>query len=122
MDHGATLCCRLRPLSSDLGPWSVIERTLLADRETSLERPYTVAFDGPCRICSRMVAVLQKLDRGSQLEVVPSQANGVMARFPWIPPHSFADALQLIGRGGRTWQRSAAIERILQILPKGKLV
>jgi predicted DCC family thiol-disulfide oxidoreductase YuxK len=45
-----------------------------------------------------------------------------MARFPWIPAKAYGEALQLIGPGGRTWQGAAAIEQLLTILPKGKLV
>ena len=30
--------------------------------------------------------------------------------------------MQLVGPGGRTWQGAAAIEHILDVLPKGKLV
>ena len=50
------------------------------------------------------------------------QAPGVTARFPWIPAKAYLEALQLIGPAGRTWQGAAAIEQLLTILPKGKLV
>ncbi len=66
--------------------------------------------------------MLRAWDRDEQIEIVPSQASGVMARFPWIPARAYADALQLIGPGGRTWQGAAAIEQLLEILPKGRLV
>ena len=92
------------------------------DRDRSDKRPYTVVFDGNCAVCTRMVNVLPTFDRNSQIEVVPSQDPGVMARFPWIPPKAYADALQLIGPDGRTWQGAAAIEQLLEILPKGKLI
>lgn len=87
-----------------------------------LGRPYTVVFDGQCKVCNRLSTMLAKWDRAKQLEVVPSQAPGVMARFPWIPPHAYAEALQMIGPGGRTWQGAAAVEQILDVLPKGKLL
>jgi predicted DCC family thiol-disulfide oxidoreductase YuxK len=69
-----------------------------------------------------MVKALRTFDRTSQLEIVPSQAPGVMARFPWIPAKAYADALQLIGPEGRTWQGAAAIEQLLEILPRGRLI
>jgi predicted DCC family thiol-disulfide oxidoreductase YuxK len=69
-----------------------------------------------------MVKVLPRLDRNSRIEVVPSQDPGVRARFPWIPPQAYEDALQLIGPDGRTWQGAVAIEQLLGILPKGKLI
>jgi len=63
-----------------------------------------------------------KWDGRHQIEVVPSQAPGVMARFPWIPPRAYAEALQLVGPHGRTWQGAAAIEQLLDILPRGKWI
>jgi predicted DCC family thiol-disulfide oxidoreductase YuxK len=73
-------------------------------------------------VCTRLSTVLEKWDRNHQIEIVPSQASGVMARFPWIPVRAYAEALQLIGPGGRTWSGAAAIEQLLEILPKGKLI
>jgi len=46
----------------------------------------------------------------------------VMARFPWIPPRAYADALQMIAADGTTWQGAAAIEQLLTVLPKGMLL
>jgi predicted DCC family thiol-disulfide oxidoreductase YuxK len=75
-----------------------------------------------CKVCTRLASTLRKWDRHHQIEVIPSQTSGVMARFPWIPARAYAEALQLIGPGGQTWQGAAAIEQLLNILPKGKLV
>ncbi len=87
----------------------------------ALGRPYTVVYDGTCKVCTRLSKVLRRWDRG-QLEVVASQSPGVMARFPWIPAKAYAEALQLVGPGGKTWQGSAAIEQLLNILPRGRLI
>lgn len=54
--------------------------------------------------------------------MVPSEAPAVAARFPWIPSRAYREALQLIGPNGRTWQGSAAIEELLNVLPQGKLM
>jgi predicted DCC family thiol-disulfide oxidoreductase YuxK len=88
----------------------------------SLGRPYTVVFDGQCKVCTRLARMLKKWDRYREFEVVSSQTPGVQARFPWIPPRAYIEALQLIGPGGRTWQGAAAIEQLLDVLPKGKLL
>ena len=45
-----------------------------------LNRPYTVVYDGFCKVCNRLVKVLRKWDRTQQLEIVPSQQPGVQAR------------------------------------------
>jgi predicted DCC family thiol-disulfide oxidoreductase YuxK len=83
-------------------------------------RPYTVVYDGACKVCGRLVAVLRSWDRNGELEIVPSQGTGVRARFPWIPERAYAESVQLIGPGGRTWQGAAAIEQLLNVLPKGR--
>lgn len=103
--------------------YPVVEFTVRGEsRFDGLGRPYTVVYDGNCRVCTRLVGGLRRWDRPHELEIVPSQAPGVMARFPWIPRHAYAEALQLVGPGGETWQGSAAIEQLLNVLPRGRLV
>jgi predicted DCC family thiol-disulfide oxidoreductase YuxK len=87
-----------------------------------LGRPYTVVYDGTCKVCGRLVTLLRKWDRSQEMEIVPSQQPGVMARFPWIPARAYVEAVQLIGPGGRTWSGAAAIEQLLNVLPKGRLL
>ena len=87
-----------------------------------LGRPYTVVFDGNCKVCNRLVKLLRAWDRRDELEIVPSQAPGVMARFPWIPAKAYAEALQMIGPGGETWSGARAVEQILLVVPKGGLL
>ena len=85
-------------------------------------RPWVVIYDGTCTVCGRIVRVLTRWDRHHQLEIVPSQAAGIAARFPWIPARAYRESVQLVGPGGRTWQGAAAVERIIDLLPKGRLV
>jgi predicted DCC family thiol-disulfide oxidoreductase YuxK len=66
--------------------------------------------------------MLVQWDVGRQLEVVPSQQPGVMARFPWIPARAYAEALQLVAADGTTWQGAEAIEKLLDVLPRGRLI
>ncbi len=88
-----------------------------------LGRPYTVVFDGNCKVCGRVVRVLTEWDKRSQLlELTSSQTPGVQARFPWIPARAYTESVQLIGSNGRTWQGARAVEQILDALPKGWLV
>lgn len=70
-------------------------------------------------MCSRLARVLVEWDARRLIEIVPSQASGVMARFPWIPSSAYAQAIQLVGPGGKTWQGAAAVEQTLTILPRG---
>lgn len=86
-------------------------------------RPYTVIYDGTCNVCGRLVSVLAEWDRKGLLEVIPSQAPGVHARFPWIPVRAYAESVQVVRNGdGHTWQGAAAIEAIINALPRGKLI
>ena len=91
-----------------------------ATPQQGLARAYTVVFDGECRVCTRLCAVLRSWDGTRQLEVVSSQQPGVMARCPWIAPRAYADALQLIAADGTTWQGATAIEQLLRVLPRGR--
>ena len=82
---------------------------------------YTVIYDGACNICLRSVRALRNWDRESRLEFIASQSPKVPARFPWIPASAFADSLQLVRSSDhKTWERAAAVEELLTILPRGK--
>ena len=85
-------------------------------------RPYTVVYDGTCTVCGKLVKLLRKWDRSAMLEILPSLLSCVRSRFPWIPDRAYLESVQLIGPGGRTWQGAAAIEQIIDLMPKGKLI
>ena len=104
---------------------SVVRFTVRGVAETAstgLGRPYTLVYDGLCKICNPLADVVRTWDRSHRIEVVPSQATGLMARFPWIPREAYAKAIQLVGPGGATWQGAAAIEHLLGVLPRGRLI
>ena len=97
-------------------------RGVAEEASAGLGRPYTLVYDGMCRMCTRLSKVLERWDGRRQIEIVPSQATGVMARFPWIPSRAYAEAIQLVGPGGETWQGAAAIEQLLNVLPRGRWI
>jgi predicted DCC family thiol-disulfide oxidoreductase YuxK len=87
------------------------------------DRRYTVIYDGHCKVCGRMVKMLARWDRNHELEIIPSQAPGIRERFPWIPPRAYVDSMQVVStRDGKTWQAAAALEELLNVLPKGLLI
>jgi predicted DCC family thiol-disulfide oxidoreductase YuxK len=88
----------------------------------SPSRPYTIVYDGACKVCQGLVRRLVKWDKHAVFEIIPSQGAGVHARFPWIPDRAFAESVQLVRRDGKTWQGAAALEAIIDQLPKGKLI
>lgn len=83
-------------------------------------RAYTVIYDGNCSVCKKLVGVLGRWDKRATLEVLPSQAPGVRARFPWITERAFTESVQVVrASDGKTWQGAAAIETLLDVLPRG---
>lgn len=84
-------------------------------------RQYTLVYDGSCRMCTRIARVVQRWDRGD-IELLPSQTEGLAARFPWIPAEAYVAAMQLVGPHGQTWQGAAAVEQLLAILPRGRWI
>jgi predicted DCC family thiol-disulfide oxidoreductase YuxK len=97
-------------------------RKPVASGASDTARSYAVIYDGDCKVCSRMVKVLARWDGGRVLEIIPSQAPSVPARFPWIPVRAYTDSLQVVrASDGTTWQGGAALEQLLNVLPKGRL-
>jgi predicted DCC family thiol-disulfide oxidoreductase YuxK len=99
-----------------------VDRDAPTAAPAALGRPYTVIYDGDCKVCGRIVRLLRGWDREQILEIISSQTPGVQARFPWIPARAYAESVQLVGPGGRTWQGASAVEQILDLLPKGGLL
>ena len=99
-----------------------VDRDAPMPASAGLGRPYTIIYDGDCKVCTRIVGVLRGWDRDRLLEIIPSQTPGVQARFPWIPARAYVESVQLVGPGGRTWQGARAVEEILDLLPKGGLL
>ena len=80
-------------------------------------------YDGNCNVCKKLVGMLGRWDRRNKLEVVASQAPGVRARFPWIPERAFTESVQVVRTSdGMTWQGAAAIEQLIDVLPRGRLI
>ena len=85
-------------------------------------REYTVVYDGHCKVCTRLSKVLERWDSSDRMHVVPSQAPGVKESFPFIAERDYMESLQLIGPGNQRWQSAAAIEQLLNVLPRGRAI
>lgn len=81
-----------------------------------------MVYDGNCTVCGRIMKVFQRWDRHGQIEIVPSQDASVPDRFPWIPAAAYRESIQLIGPDRTTLQGAAAMERAIDLMPKGLLV
>jgi predicted DCC family thiol-disulfide oxidoreductase YuxK len=87
------------------------------------DRPYTLIYDGSCKVCRKFVSLLQTWDRRLVLELVPFQQTDIPRRFPWIRDSDFTSSMQLVRNSdGKTWQGAQAVEHILAVLPRGRLV
>ena|SRR5215210_2129941 len=86
-------------------------------------RQYAVVYDGHCNVCNRTIRLLASWDRNRDLEMIPSQTSAVGERFPWIHPRAYVESLHVIRLSdGKTWRAAAALEELLNILPRGKLI
>lgn len=84
---------------------------------------YAVIYDGSCNVCAALVSRLDRWDRENILEIIPSHAAAVRERFAWITDAAFAESVQVVRiHDGVTWQGGAAIEQLLDVLPRGRWV
>ena len=96
-------------------------------RTVSFARPSRTLSSRPARKRGELSVLagswaLYAAGRIWELEILPSQTPGVHARFPWIPMRAYQESVQVIGPGGRTWQGAAALEQIIDLMPKGRLL
>lgn len=99
------------------------DATATGGAEMKIVSRYTVIYDGHCKVCGRLVKLLAKWDRRHDLEIIPSEAPGVHARFPWIPESAYVESVQVVRNSdGKTWQAAGALEELLSVLPKGWLI
>ena len=84
---------------------------------------YAVIYDGNCSVCLRFVARLDRWDKHRILELVPSQRADVARRFAWFSQPDFDRSVQLVRLSdSKSWQGGAAIEELLNVLPRGRAV
>lgn len=79
----------------------------LADPPVVAKAAYRVVYDGDCTVCTRIARVLEAWG-GDLLDVVPS--------------YEPMESLQLIAPDGRMWERGPAVEQLLRVLPRGRLI
>jgi predicted DCC family thiol-disulfide oxidoreductase YuxK len=79
-----------------------------AEPDDGRGRPWTLVFDGNCDVCLRLARLVGEWDTRRMIALVPSEDPGLAA-------------IELTGPGGETWVGSAAVERLLHLLPRGWL-
>lgn len=83
---------------------------------------YTLVYDGNCKICGRLVELIKRWDSSHIIQTLPYQDESVGTRFPWISAEAYSRAMQLVDDHGETWEGAEAVEQLLKILPRGKLL
>lgn len=86
------------------------------------DAPWSVIYDGECRVCIRSVNLLRDHDRYGQFEMVAYQSPGVADRYPGITPEEFEASVQLIGPEGGRWEGADAVEKIFSLIPRTRVL
>ncbi|HTL88499.1 MAG TPA: DCC1-like thiol-disulfide oxidoreductase family protein [Leptolyngbya sp.] len=85
-------------------------------------KPYTVIYDGHCNLCSNLVQVLEKIDKGDRFQYLPMQDEAGLAQFK-VTAQDCEMGMILIdnAKPDRRWQGSDAAEEIGRLLPVGNV-
>lgn len=70
----------------------------------------TVLYDGACCFCARQAARLKRMMRG-RVAFESTEAEGVRAKFPMLPPEGRLDEVKFVDTDGRLYGGAAAIAR-----------
>jgi predicted DCC family thiol-disulfide oxidoreductase YuxK len=82
---------------------------------------YTVIYDGDCNLCSNLVQLLEKLDRGQTFTYLPMQDQAGLNRHNITPQDCEMGMILLDSNSpSQKWQGSDAAEEIGRILPLTK--
>jgi predicted DCC family thiol-disulfide oxidoreductase YuxK len=81
---------------------------------------YYVIYDGNCNLCTTLVQLLERLDKGEQFQYIPMQDQQSLSQFG-ITPQDCEQGMILINAAvlEQRWQGSAAAEEIGRLLPLG---
>lgn len=83
---------------------------------------HILIFDGACPMCVRWMGRVRTWDSNDAFDYVPLQDPSVPDRFPGLDREELARAMHVIGPDGTVWKGAGAVERILELLPKGRWV
>lgn len=83
---------------------------------------HILIFDGACPMCVRWMGRVRHWDSDGAFEYVPLQDPSVPDRFPGLSREALTREMHLIGPDGTVWRGARAVERILELLPKGRWV
>ncbi|MGC1247572.1 MAG: DCC1-like thiol-disulfide oxidoreductase family protein [Spirulinaceae cyanobacterium] len=83
---------------------------------------YHVIYDGNCNLCTNLVQVLEKLDRGEIFDYLPMQDEAGLKAFEVTPQDCEMGMILIDGNNpSRRWQGSNAAEEMANLLPAGEL-
>ena len=81
-------------------------------------RPWTLVYDGNCGVCGKAVRAIERWDRRHGSSFSPRRTRAYRP-VPMDSAEAYADAMQLIGPGGRTSQGAMQSRSCFEFLPRG---
>jgi len=83
---------------------------------------HTLIFDGACTMCMRWMSRVRSWDRNDAFEYVPLQDPSVPERFPDLDREALEREMHVVGPDGRVWRGAGAVERVIELLPRGRWI
>lgn len=79
--------------------------------------PYTMLYDGNCRICRQQAEWVEAYDEQRQIELLDANSPAARERFPQISHEEAMGQLHVIGPDGTIYRGAEAVRELLLRLP-----
>jgi predicted DCC family thiol-disulfide oxidoreductase YuxK len=82
--------------------------------------PYTLLYDGACRICTAQAHGLLRYDSEHRIALLALGSPAIRARYPQIVPVDAQRWMHIVGPDGRIWRGADAVRLALLLVPLGR--
>ncbi|ACL23249.1 thiol-disulfide oxidoreductase DCC family protein [Chloroflexus aggregans] len=79
--------------------------------------PYTMLYDGNCRLCRSQASLVAAYDEYDQIELIDANSAEARARFPEITLDEAMGQLHVVGPDGTIYRGAEAVRELLLQLP-----
>ncbi|MFN3373166.1 MAG: thiol-disulfide oxidoreductase DCC family protein [Chloroflexus sp.] len=79
--------------------------------------PYTMLYDGNCRMCRRQAEWVAVYDEQRQIELLDANSTAARERFPQISHEEAMGQLHVVGPDGTIYRGAEAVRELLLRLP-----
>ena len=84
--------------------------------------PYTLLYDGACRICTAQAHSLARYDTQHRLLLLDLNTRDAYERYPQITREDAQRWMHVIEPDGRIWRGADALRLVLLLLPLGRVL